>query len=281
MPARVRLSPNEASAARAGKGHEIMEHSESLAEFAAAFAKAQGAFDEAQKGGFVPAFNNTRERRYVSLTDIQNALQKPLADNGLSYMQFPSYNIDPGPHVTVDTLIMHTSGQWVRHSISTMMANNPGEKMAPIQVLGSTILYARRYAIEAIFCVRRDDDDHSPDVGVNKQHNNNNRQQSGYQNGQRQQQQSTAHPTQPQMEQGDDGKGPRAYEAFLERLSSFGFPVSAIDKKIAGAIAIDILGGKPEKWDRDVWLSAANAPESKWLDAVAKCELLPTEWPNE
>jgi hypothetical protein len=124
----------------------MCEHSESIAELAAALAKAQGEIEGAKKDSNNPHFNKT----YADLASVWDACRIPLSKNGLSVTQGVSTD---GNKVTVTTLLMHASGQWVRSSLTTM-AND-----AKPQSIGSCITYQRRYGLSAIVGIAPDDDD--------------------------------------------------------------------------------------------------------------------------
>lgn len=72
--------------------------------------------------------------------------------NGLSFTQYPSS--DEAGNVTVGTLVMHESGEWIEYDPIKMkpVKNDP-------QSIGSAITYAKRYALSAIFGITSDQDD--------------------------------------------------------------------------------------------------------------------------
>ena len=80
----------------------MCEHSESIAELAAALAKAQGEIEGAKKDSNNPHFNKT----YADLASVWDACRIPLSKNGLSVTQGVSTD---GNKVTVTTLLMHAS----------------------------------------------------------------------------------------------------------------------------------------------------------------------------
>ncbi len=79
-----------------------------------------------------------------------DAARQPLAENGLSVVQ--SIATD-GPKVTVTTLLMHSSGEWIESEL-TLTAT----KFDP-QGIGSASTYGRRYSLAAIVGVCQEDDD--------------------------------------------------------------------------------------------------------------------------
>ena len=123
-----------------------METSESIKNIALAMNKAQAMMTAAKKGAKNPFFKSS----YADLGSIILALKEAFADNGLSYIQSPGMD-DLG--VSVTTMIMHESGEWIRGTLHVPMA-----KKDP-QGAGSAITYARRYALQAMVGIPSADDD--------------------------------------------------------------------------------------------------------------------------
>jgi hypothetical protein len=123
-----------------------MEMSTTIAAIAAALAKAQSAMRHAVKDSINPHFKN----RYADLAGVWDACREPLAAAGLSVVQLPSTS---DGIVTVRTVLMHASGEWIASDLSV-----PAAKL-DAQGIGSAITYARRYALAAIVGVAQDDDD--------------------------------------------------------------------------------------------------------------------------
>lgn len=119
-----------------------MEKSESIKEIATALHAFQAGMGKIKKEENNPFFKS----KYASLANIIDAVQKPLADAGLTYSQFPDEE-------SLTTILMHTSGEWMASSY----------KLAPVkndpQGWGSAITYARRYALSGILGLNVDDDD--------------------------------------------------------------------------------------------------------------------------
>lgn len=123
-----------------------MDKSESIAEIAKALNKAQHEMSGAVKGTDNPFFN----KPYADLGSVVMAIKEAFFDNGLSYSQFPVYK---DQLVGVETILMHTSGEWMK---STLLL--PMQKQDP-QKAGSAITYARRYALQSIAGIPSEDDD--------------------------------------------------------------------------------------------------------------------------
>lgn len=133
----------------------VQSRSADIGALAGALAKAQGAMPSAVATKALTVGGGAR-RNYAGLDDVWDACRKPLADNGLSVAQQLGGNSD---RVSITTLLMHESGQWLQSSLSMAVASN--KSMNDIQSMGSAISYARRYALAAIVgvAVGADDDD--------------------------------------------------------------------------------------------------------------------------
>jgi hypothetical protein len=89
--------------------------------------------------------------RYADLTSVWKACKDALHDNGFSVIQSP---INEDGRVGVATMLLHTSGQFISDSytLGVKKDNDP-------QADGSSITYARRYALAAFVGVCPVDDD--------------------------------------------------------------------------------------------------------------------------
>ncbi|ORO47556.1 ERF family protein [Streptococcus oralis] len=125
-----------------------MKKSETLIEFSKAFAKTQQEMKQPLKDANNPFFKS----KYVPLENVVEAITESASKNGLSFTQFPSS--DEVGNVTVGTLVMHSSGEWIEYDPIKMkpVKNDP-------QSIGSAITYAKRYALSAIFGITSDQDD--------------------------------------------------------------------------------------------------------------------------
>lgn len=132
-----------------------MNHSESIGALAAALSKAQAAMKPAAKDAKNPHLN----RSYADLASVWDAAREPLTTNGLAVMQ--AFLPAETGYVTVETLLAHSSGEWVS-SVLTMPAES-GPQRQGAQAYGSAITYARRYSLAAILGIAPagDDDDGS------------------------------------------------------------------------------------------------------------------------
>lgn len=114
-----------------------MMHSENINELTTALAKAQAEIRPAVEDKKNPHFKSS----YSSLNSIWAACRAPLSKNGLAIMQIAE---QIGENLSLITLLSHTSGQWVK---SILPISSAKEKP---QTMGSSLTYARRYALAAI-----------------------------------------------------------------------------------------------------------------------------------
>lgn len=124
----------------------MIEHSEHLDALAAALTKAQADMPGAVKDSENPHFRS----RYADLGSVWDAARGPLTRNGLSVVQLPGY-VDGV--ATLDTMLLHTSGQWIRATAGAPLAKQDA------QSVGSALTYLRRYALAAMASVCPEDDD--------------------------------------------------------------------------------------------------------------------------
>jgi hypothetical protein len=120
--------------------------SEQINELATALAKAQGAMGHALKQNSNPHFGS----RYADLASCLDAVREPLAAHGLAVTQLVSSSPEA---ITIDTVLMHASGQWIASSLAVPLAKRDA------QGVGSATTYGRRYALAAICGIAQDDDD--------------------------------------------------------------------------------------------------------------------------
>ena len=121
-----------------------MEMSESVQELATALAKAQGAMEGAIRESSNPFFKS----KYADLKSVWGACRGPLTTHGLSVVQSPSTD---GVKVSVETLLLHQSGQWIKGTVSV------SAKEDSPQAIGSCISYLKRYALQSFVGVAPED----------------------------------------------------------------------------------------------------------------------------
>jgi hypothetical protein len=125
-----------------------MQMSESLTELGVALSKFQGEVNNVSKDKSGYGY------KYADLAQILEAVRPLLSKHGLSVVQMPGKS-DSG--VTVTTMLLHSSGQWVQSE--TQLPMDTAAKMSAAQAAGSVITYARRYALAAALGIAQEDDD--------------------------------------------------------------------------------------------------------------------------
>lgn len=124
-----------------------MKMSESVANIATALAKFQAEVKNPANTAANPFFKS----KYAPLSDILNLVRPLLSKHGLSIVQMPSGD---GENITVATLLLHESGEWIEACPLTLRADK-----TTAQGAGSAITYGRRYAMSALLGISSEDDD--------------------------------------------------------------------------------------------------------------------------
>ena len=124
----------------------MIETSADTAKLDAALAKAQGEIEAAAKDSVNPHFKN----RYADIAAVWAAIRPAMAKHGISVTQWPVHAEDGRLHIV--TRLAH-AGEWIRAHFSI-----PVTKQDP-QGYGSSITYARRFALAAAVGVVADEDD--------------------------------------------------------------------------------------------------------------------------
>lgn len=132
--------------------------SDSIGELAKALSIAQGVLENVHKDS--KGYGYT----YSSLASCLDAIKVPLRDNGLSISHVMEVNNGEN---CLATYLLHTSGEWLKSTLPIIppppppQDNNkpPKNPKNPMQDLGSSISYARRYALSAIIGLAQADDD--------------------------------------------------------------------------------------------------------------------------
>lgn len=125
-----------------------VSRSEGIGKLAAALSKFQSEVDNPTKD------SQGHNYKYADLANIFNAVKKPLANNKLSVCQM----LGSGPQgVSVTTILMHESGEYIQSEYS--IPQETSSRMSGPQQAGTTITYARRYALAACLGIAQQDDD--------------------------------------------------------------------------------------------------------------------------
>lgn len=106
-----------------------------------------------------PHFNAT----YVTISGLLEELNPLRMAQQVAIYQIPSLSVtENGTRLDLETLFMHTSGQWV-----SFVTSLPLPKL-DAQGVGSAITYGRRYALVAFFNIATDDDDGNKSSSVSR-----------------------------------------------------------------------------------------------------------------
>jgi hypothetical protein len=119
--------------------------SATIGKLAEALAKAQAEMEGAAKDSTNPHFRS----KYADLASVRDAC-RPLAKYGIAHLQPTRAD---GPHVTVTTVLIHASGEWISEDLTLTAGQNTP------QAVGSAITYGRRYGLAAMVGIAPEDDD--------------------------------------------------------------------------------------------------------------------------
>ena len=126
-----------------------MQQSESIINLAKALSVVQGKLEYAKKDSANPFFKS----KYADLESVWDACRDLLASNGLSVSQFPGTYSELDKSMSLTTILMHSSGEWISQEMSVPVSK------VDAQGAGSAITYMRRYALAAVVGVVQADDD--------------------------------------------------------------------------------------------------------------------------
>jgi hypothetical protein len=124
-----------------------MKTSESIGGIAKALSKFQGEVKDTFKGK--KGYGYT----YAPIDEVLKQVRPLMSSNGLSHVQ--SQTFDTGV-MTVQTRIMHESGEWIETTAQSPFAQMKG--MNDYQSAGSGITYLRRYGLAAALGIASDED---------------------------------------------------------------------------------------------------------------------------
>ena len=123
-----------------------MEKSESIKEIGTALAKFQAEIHNPSNTAVNPFFKS----KYAPLAEVLNVVRPIASKYGISIIQNPIGN---GESVTVTTIIIHSSGEWLQ---TGNLSAKPEKNTA--QAMGSIITYLRRYQLSSLLGVSSEDD---------------------------------------------------------------------------------------------------------------------------
>jgi len=127
-----------------------MTMSESIGDFAGAMAKAQGSMQKASKDK--KGYGYT----YMTLNNLIEVIKEPLATNDLAFIQTHELVKGANPSVITDTIMMHSSGQWIKSQFEIPIAIM--KQLSAAQMAGVAATYGRRYSLQAMTGIAADED---------------------------------------------------------------------------------------------------------------------------
>ena len=127
-----------------------METSTTIGALSLALSQAQAEMTNVFKGKSGYQFN------YADLADVLMILRNSLPKHELAIIQTAS---NDGSNVAVTTMLSHSSGEWIKDTLSITVEVAKGNSFA--QSVGSCITYLRRYQATAIAGIAQTDDDAS------------------------------------------------------------------------------------------------------------------------
>jgi hypothetical protein len=133
-----------------------MQKSEAIDQLATALSKVQGQLKAIKKD----SLNDYTGKPYADFPSIWEACRELLASNGLSVSQ-PTALGEAGV-VIVETMLMHTSGQWIMGQLAVPVPRDDSEKekgKTLVQSVGSAVSHGRRYGFQGIVGVVLEGDD--------------------------------------------------------------------------------------------------------------------------
>jgi hypothetical protein len=116
-------------------------------------------FQEEVRNPANSAVNPQFKSKYAPLDVVINTVKPILAKNGLSFIQSTG---SEGDSISVTTLLIHESGEWIESDPLTLPAyqiKGGGVKEFNAQGAGSALTYARRYSLSAFLGLSSEDDD--------------------------------------------------------------------------------------------------------------------------
>lgn len=128
------------------------DFSPTIGKLALALSKAQTKIKGAVRDSSNPYFKS----QYADLASTWDACHEALNGNEIAIVQVPCDGLD---HVSVITMLVHSSGEWMRGKLSVTA------KAKDAQATGSVITYLRRYMLAAMTGVAPIDDDGEAAVG--------------------------------------------------------------------------------------------------------------------
>ena len=137
-----------------------MNKSENINEIATALSALQGDIHDVHRDKAAYGY------KYADLSQVLENIRPLLSKHKLAVTQLCG---SADEKVSVETVLMHTSGQWIS-SVIEMVAEKKSGRSAS-QDIGTVITYARRYALAAIVGMTQTDNDAQSSVQTDNAHN--------------------------------------------------------------------------------------------------------------
>lgn len=134
--------------------HPFPLHSDTYSKVMAALHKARVVMGPARKTASGQV--GQQKTKYADLKAVLTACEDALEAEGIQMFQPPITEEREGGVIWagIITQLWHAEGEWVGFPFLLKIGPN-----ATAQAIGSAVTYARRYAIEGLLCLRREDDD--------------------------------------------------------------------------------------------------------------------------
>ena len=129
--------------------------SESIKNLAAAQVKIQQEIADMPKDSKGYGYN------YTSYDALVKYLRPLLTKHGVSFVQMP---VGSDSEIGVETLYMHTSGEWIRSAVCSPIIES--KQMNVYQSVGAAITYFRRYSLSAFVGIASDEDNDVQSIKV-------------------------------------------------------------------------------------------------------------------
>jgi hypothetical protein len=101
---------------------------------------------------------------YTSYDALVKYLRPLLTKHGISFVQMP---VGSDNEIGVETLYMHTSGEWIRSAVCSPIVES--KQMNVYQSVGSAITYFRRYSLSAFVGIASDEDNDVAQIATQAQ----------------------------------------------------------------------------------------------------------------
>lgn len=127
-----------------------MQKSETIGQLSLALSRLQGEIQNVSKD------KKGHGYMYAELSAVLDVVRPLCAKHELSITQLCGSE-NNGDYITVETVLLHSSGEWLSGTISLPVTVS--KMMTPAQAVGSCISYGRRYSLAALVGIAQADND--------------------------------------------------------------------------------------------------------------------------